>query len=78
MIVVTVDFKGPEVVLLMRVVRVTKIVEHRDRLDDPLDGLGAEGRNAWRHHRDPFGEILTQLIVQRAEARSLLIGPPEL
>jgi hypothetical protein len=46
----------------------TKVVEHCNRLDDPLDGLGAERGHAWRHDWDPVGEILTQLIVQRANA----------
>jgi hypothetical protein len=42
----TVDFKGPKVVLLVRVVGVAKVVKHRDGFDDPLDGLWAERRSA--------------------------------
>ena len=58
---------------LIRVVRVAKVIEERDGFDDPLDSLDAEGRNSWRHGRDPVGEMPTQLIVQRADARSLRV-----
>ena len=70
---VTVSLERPKVVLLVRVVGVAKVVEHRDGLDDPLDGLGAERRHAWRHDGHSVGEILTQFIVQRANARSLRV-----
>jgi ParB-like chromosome segregation protein Spo0J len=62
-----------KVVFLVRIVRVTKIVEHRDGFDDPLDGLGAKDRHAWRDDRRSAGEMLAQLIVQRPNARSLRV-----
>jgi hypothetical protein len=37
------------------VVRMTKVVEHRDRLDDSLDGLWPERRHAWRY--DPSSTV---------------------
>jgi hypothetical protein len=57
----------------------TKVVEHGDGLDDASDGFGAERGDAGGHHRDPLGKILTQSIVQRADARSLAVhdGPPD-
>ena len=36
----TFGFERPKVVFLMRIVRMAKIIEDGDRLDDPLDGLG--------------------------------------
>jgi hypothetical protein len=50
-----------------------KVIEHRDGFDDPFDGLWAERGHTWRHDRDAAGEILTQLIVERANARSLRV-----
>jgi hypothetical protein len=75
---VPIHVKRPEVVFLVRVVRVAKVVEHRDGFDDPLDGLWTERGNAERDDRRSAGEMLTQLIVQRADARSLrsMRGPP--
>ena len=49
---VAVDFEWPKVVFLIRVVRVAKVVEHRDRLDDPFDGLWAEGCHAHSQEAD--------------------------
>src|SRR6266404_3526855 len=68
-----------KVVLFVRVVGVAKVVVHGDRLDDPGDGFGAEGGDAGSHHCNPPGKILTQFIVQRADARSLAVhdGPPD-
>ena len=68
-----VGIEGPKVVLLIRVVGVAKVVEHRDGFDDPLNGFRAEGRHAWCHDGRTAGEMLTQLIVQRANARSLRV-----
>jgi hypothetical protein len=61
-------------------VRVAKVVEHGDGFDDPLDGLGAERRHAWCDDRHSTGEMLTQLMIQRVDARSLAVhnGPPDL
>ena len=44
---VTVGLERPKVVFLVRVVRMAKVVKHRDGLDDPFDGRWAEGRDAW-------------------------------
>ena len=49
----------------------TEIVKDRHCLDDPGDGFGAERGDAGGHHRNPVGKILTQFVVQRADARSL-------
>jgi hypothetical protein len=70
---VAVGIEGPEIVFFMWVVRVAKVVEHRDRLDDPFDGFGTERGNAGRDDRHSAGEMLTQLIVQRANARGLRV-----
>src|SRR5260370_38345962 len=67
-----------KVVFFVRVVGVAKVVEHCDGLDDAGDGFGAKSGDAGGHHRNPLGKILTQFIVQRADARSLAVhdGPP--
>src|SRR5262249_41944395 len=69
-----------KVVLFAWIVGVAKVVEHRDGFDDAGDGFGAEGGNARGHHRHALGKVLTQFIVQRADARSLAVhdGPPDL
>src|SRR5262249_17029404 len=69
-----------KVVLFARIVGVAKVVEHRDGFDDAGDGFGAEGGNARGHRRHALGKVLTQFIVQRADARSLAVhdGPPDL
>jgi hypothetical protein len=43
------------------------------------DGFGAEGCDARGHHRHSLGKVLTQFIVQRADAHSLAVhdGPPD-
>jgi hypothetical protein len=50
-----------------------KVVEDSNRFDDAFDSFWAERGHARRHHCDAFGEILTQLIIQRANARSLRV-----
>src|ERR1700730_12760188 len=67
-----------KVVLFVRVVGVTKVIEHRDGLDDPGNGFDAEGGDAGGHHRGLSSKILAQFIVQRADARSHGVhdGPP--
>jgi hypothetical protein len=60
---VAIGFERSKVVFLMRVVGVAKVVEHRDRLDNPLDGRWAEGRHARCYDGRPAGEMLTQFIV---------------
>jgi hypothetical protein len=71
---VPIGLERPKVVLFVRVVGVAKVVEYRDGFDDPLDRLGAEGRNPGRHDCDAGREVLAQFIVQRANARTRRIG----
>src|SRR5262245_14733860 len=75
-----IGFERAKVVLFVRIVGVAKVVEHGDGLDDASDGFSAESRNTRGHHCHSLGEVLTQFIVQRADARSLAVhdGPPDL
>jgi hypothetical protein len=50
---------------------VTKIVIHRDGFDDALDSLLAKRSDAWRDNGNAAEQVLTQLIVERANA----VGP---
>jgi hypothetical protein len=50
---------------------VTKIVIDRDGFDDTLDSLLAQGSDAGRHDGKAAEQILTQVIVERANA----VGP---
>ena len=54
---VPVNVERAKVVLLVRVVRMAEVIEDRDGFDDPLDSLGAEGRNAWRSLRFPSAKF---------------------
>src|SRR6202048_770321 len=74
-----IGIKAAKVVLLVGIVGVAKVVKHRDGLNDPSDGFGAESGNAGRHHCKAFGKILAQFLVQRADARTLAVhdGPPD-
>src|ERR1700730_4290780 len=76
---VAIGIEAAKIVLLVGIVGVTKVVKHGDGLDDPGDGFGAEGGDAGGHHCKALGKILTQFIVQRADARSLAVhdGPPD-
>jgi hypothetical protein len=47
---------------------VTKIVIHRDGFDDALDCLLAKRSDAWRDDGKAAEQVLTQLIVERANA----------
>jgi ABC-type amino acid transport substrate-binding protein len=53
------------------VIGVTKIVIHRDGFDDALDSLLAKRCDAWRDDGNAAEQVLTQLIVERANA----VGP---
>jgi hypothetical protein len=53
-----VGLEATKVVLLVRVVGMTEIVEHRDCLDDARDGLWAESGYAGSHHSDAVGKVL--------------------
>src|SRR6476619_1369603 len=70
---VAVRIERAKVVLFVRIVGVTKVIEHCDGLDDAGDDFGAERGDAGGHHCNPPGKILTQVIVQRAAARSLAV-----
>jgi hypothetical protein len=45
--------------LFVGVAGVKKVVEHRDGLDDAVDGYLAERRNARRHDGNAAGKVLT-------------------
>jgi hypothetical protein len=47
---------------------VTKIVIHRDSLDDALNSLLAKRSDAWRDDGKAAEQVLPQLIVERANA----------
>jgi hypothetical protein len=47
---------------------VTKIVIHRDGFDDALNSLLAKRCDAWRDDGKAAEQVLTQLIVERANA----------
>jgi hypothetical protein len=53
------------------VIGVTKIVIHRDGSDDTVDGLLAKGSDTWRDNGNAAEQVVTQLIVERANA----VGP---
>ena len=53
----------------------TEVVEHRDGLDDAVDGDLAERRNARRHDGNAAGKALTQL---RARMRAVLVSMTKL
>src|SRR3984957_4210235 len=57
-----------KVMLFVRIVRVTKVVEYGDGLDDACRSLFAEGGYAWCHYGDAGRQILSQLIIERANA----------
>src|SRR5436190_22065351 len=60
-----------KVVLLVRIVGVTKVVKDGDGLDDSGDGLIAKGGDTRSHDRESLGKILAQRVVQCANAHSL-------
>jgi hypothetical protein len=53
------------------VIGVAKIVIHRDGFDDALNSLLAKGSDAWRDDGNAAEHVLTQFIVERANA----VGP---
>src|SRR6202048_2486153 len=59
---VAIGIKAAKVVLFVRIGGVAKVVKHRDGLNDPSDGFGAESGNAGRHHCKAFGKILAQFL----------------
>ena len=67
----TVGLERSKVVLFVGVVGMTEVVEHRDGLDDAVDGDLAERRNARRHDGNAAGKALTQFVIEGANARRL-------
>jgi hypothetical protein len=57
-------------VLLVGVVGVAKVVEHRDGLDDAVDGLLAKGGDAGCHDCHSTGQVMSQLVIERANTLS--------
>src|SRR5262245_47889650 len=62
-----------KVVLFVRVVGMAKVVEYGDGLDDTVDGLLAKRSDAGCHDRYPGGQVLSQLVVERANAYGLRV-----
>jgi len=60
--------KRSKVMFFMRVVGVTKVVEHRDRFDDAFDGFWSECRKSWCHHGQAASQFPSQVVVERANA----------
>jgi hypothetical protein len=58
-----VGFERSEVVFSIRVVGMTKIVVHRDGLDDLGDSLGAKGRYSSGDHGMTVRQVAAQLII---------------
>ena len=67
----TVGFERSKVMLFMRIIRVAKVVIDSDCLNDARDSLGAECGDAASHHGCAFAEVLTQSIIQVANALGL-------
>src|ERR1700730_8852636 len=59
--------------LFVRIVFVAKVVEHGDCLDDAFDGLGAKGGNGRRYDGEGVNEMLTQFVIERANAPCLRV-----
>ena len=72
------DLERPKIMLFVWVVGVAKIVIHRDGFDDALDSLLAKRSNAGRDDGEAAEQVLTQLIVERARMRSVLISTADL
>ena len=68
---VALGFERPKVMFFVWIVGVAKVVVGFDGLDDARDGFGAERSDACRHDRMTLVEILSQLVVERANAGGL-------
>ena len=68
---VAVDLERAKVMLFVWIVGVAKVVIDFDSLDDARDCFGTERSDAYRHDRMALAEILSQLIVERANAGGL-------
>ena len=63
-----IDLERAKVMFFVWIVSVAKVVVDFDRLDDARDRFRAKRSNARRHHRMTLAEILSQLVVERANA----------
>ena len=68
---VAVGFERAKVMFFVWIVGVAKVVVDFDGLDDARDCFGAERSDARRHDRMTLAEILSQLVVERANAVGL-------
>jgi hypothetical protein len=66
------DFERPEIVFFVRVIGVTEVVERGDRLDNPVDGVLAEGGYAQSDDGTAANQMLTQIIVEGTNPLGLL------
>ena len=64
----SVGFERPKIMFFVWVIGVTKIVKDRDGFDDALNSLLAKRSDAWRDDGKAAEQVLTQLIVERANA----------
>ena len=64
----TFGLERPKIMLFVWVVGVTKIVIDRDGLDDALDSLLAQRSDTRRDDGEAAEQVLTQLIVEGANA----------
>ena len=67
----TLGLECPKIMFFVWVVGVAKIIIHRDGLDDALNGFLAKGSNAGRNHSKAAGQMVAQLIIERANAFGL-------
>src|SRR4029077_19315258 len=65
--VLTVDFEAAEVVLLMGIVGVTKVVEHRNRLDETLNSFLAESGNTGGDDGVAANQMLPEFVIGGAD-----------
>src|SRR5271163_4610227 len=68
---VAIDLERTKVVFSMWIVGVAKVVIDFDGLDDARDCFGSQRSNAYRHDRMALAEILSQLVVERANVVGL-------
>ena len=68
---VALGFERAKIMFFMWIVGVAKVVVDFDRLDDARHCFRAKRSNAHRHHRMTLVEILSQLVVERANAVGL-------
>ena len=62
------DLERPEVVLFVRVIGVTEVIERGDRLDNSVDSFLAEGCNARSDDGAAANQMVAQVVVKRRES----------